>query len=521
MAPSKDIIRRVLVQFDADAANLVKAQEEIEAGNKAMVDQFGATAAAAHKAFDTIGLGAQNQVSKVTKLSNAFQGFTSTLTNGIGAGLGAIDNFSKKLAPWNQALELGGKAVKFLGDGLDEYAKKSPEAKQQVEDLTKSFSNLKHEALAWVGEMTVALVGTHGLFEELDKFTKYGVGGGIGAFRSAIDEYQSENARAGRGIDFVFGGGIQKSFAETFRNDWYTGPTPDELLGKVGEKMEKYRESQKKAADEAKRWRAELAATTNADAFNRARSAVRGVQDRIRKASERGYEDMTWRTGQVDPASEWGGMDVGGRSGYADALGRLPKGAAEQKQQERSRFLESTFGPIEEFNAYATAFGTLNTAVQSSMQAWISGSMSLGLAIKKGIADALGSLASQLAVESLKHGAYALGSLAFHDYAGAAKHGMAAGAFGVGAAAAAAAAKKLGGSVAAAQASAAGGSAGASAGGSATGSGGASSSTGGGSGETPTSVQNVFIGDFFNGDERRRRQLIEEALEQAKRGGKE
>jgi hypothetical protein len=113
---------------------------------------------------------------------------------------------------------------------------------------------------------------------------------------------------------------------------------------------------------------------------------------------------------------------------------------------EKSAFLESTFGKPEEFDVYATAFQTLTGAVTSAMNAWIDGSMSAGKAIKLFVADTLKSVAAQMAVEALKHGAYAIGSLAWGDMKGAALHGKSAAMFAAGAAGAAIAAKSLGGS---------------------------------------------------------------------------
>lgn len=112
----------------------------------------------------------------------------------------------------------------------------------------------------------------------------------------------------------------------------------------------------------------------------------------------------------------------------------------------KNSFLEETFGKLEDFSAYKIAFDSLSGATSAALGAWIDGSMSAGQAFKKFIAEALKGLASQMLIESLKHGAYALGSLAFGDVGGAAKHGVAALAFGAGAAAAAVAAKALGGS---------------------------------------------------------------------------
>jgi hypothetical protein len=105
--------------------------------------------------------------------------------------------------------------------------------------------------------------------------------------------------------------------------------------------------------------------------------------------------------------------------------------------------LEKMFGPISDFNAYKMAFDTLAGSVGAAMTAWIDGSMSAGKAFKAFIAEAVKGIAVQMAMEALKHGAYALGSLAFGNFAGASMHGKAAAGFAAGAVVAAAAAKAL------------------------------------------------------------------------------
>ena len=128
------------------------------------------------------------------------------------------------------------------------------------------------------------------------------------------------------------------------------------------------------------------------------------------------------------------------------AYGKQQEQAYNQFRKEKGQsFLETTFGPIEDFNAYGKAFDMLGGATSAALSAWIDGSESAGAAFKKFIAEALKGLASQMLIESLKHAAYALGSLAFGDFSGAARHGAAAAAFGAGAVAAAVAAKELGG----------------------------------------------------------------------------
>lgn len=174
-----------------------------------------------------------------------------------------------------------------------------------------------------------------------------------------------------------------------------------------------------------------------------------------------------------------------------------------EQRSKKDKFLESTFGPIEDFNAYAQGFQMLSGAVTTAMDAWIDGSLSAGAAIKKFLAEAIKGVANQMAVEALKHGAYAIGSLAFGDIAGAGRHAAAAAAFTLGAGAAAVAAKELGSGGAKVVAPASGG-AGASGG----------SSSGGGSG-SGSSGQNQYIivySEPFVSESNRMRQLDADRL---------
>jgi hypothetical protein len=117
----------------------------------------------------------------------------------------------------------------------------------------------------------------------------------------------------------------------------------------------------------------------------------------------------------------------------------------EQRAQRESK-LAAMFGPIDEFNIYTEAFSALSGAVGSALSAWIDGSQSAGAAFKAFIGEAVKGIAIQMAMESLKHGAFMIGSLAQYDYAGAAMHGKAAAGFAAGAIIAAGAAKSLGAS---------------------------------------------------------------------------
>jgi hypothetical protein len=256
------------------------------------------------------------------------------------------------------------------------------------------------------------------------------------------------------------------------------------------------------------------------DARERASIIVAEYEEAARVARERmiqdGYENAFTSALGVPNMDELR-AEIGEITNETDRLFAEFNAKQYEKYQaaKQASFLESSFGKLEEFNAYAQAFQMLSGAVTASMDAWITGSMSAGQAIKKFFADALKGLASQMAVEALKHGAYAIGSLAFGDFRGAGQHAAAAAAFGSGAAAAAVAAKSLGGS---AGATASGGAA--SAGASGGGGKGASGASGGGSSEGSNDKRPivVVVGDHFSHMSNRQKAIYsQEAVDKAVR----
>jgi hypothetical protein len=490
-----DITRRVLVSFEGDPTKLVRAQDEIEDGTRAMTEQFGASAAAAHRAFDTIGLGADKQVGRLQKLSSGFQSFTGK----IGQGIGAIDNFAKTLGPWNQAMELGGKAIAFADAGLEAFSKTSPQAAAEVKRLRDDFTSAKDAAMEFTGAVVIAATKPLMSLKELETQIR----GVTGAFQDAFNA-----SKNGKGLGYLLSGGFiddaKKSLAAQ-ADPWAS--TPDIGAGIAN--------ARKQHEDKLK-----------ADAVKRA-AAQKAYAHRDRDVSE--YASIT-------------GMDtVGAPIGYSNSLGQAAvyedntrslldaheaasgKALTEDWQRrlgeqrtEKTNFLESTFGPIDEFNAYAEAFGMLTGGVTSAMDAWISGSMSAGEAVKKFIGTALKGLASQMAIEALKHGAYALGSLAFGDIGGAGRHAAAAAAFGAGAAAAAVAAKQMSSS----GSSASGGGGGGSSSGGSGGAGGSTSAPSGSADGDSGKSRPVYIlmGDSFSSDSPRMRSIrANEAMDKALR----
>lgn len=144
--------------------------------------------------------------------------------------------------------------------------------------------------------------------------------------------------------------------------------------------------------------------------------------------------------------------------GYAKRqFGQFDKDMAQMASDQNQSKLEQIFGPVSDFDAYATGFNLLTTAVTAGFDAWMTGAVGVGEAMKMAVAGFAKSLASEALMQALRHGAYALGSLAFGDVKGATVHGIAAAKWGGVAVAAGIAAKGLGGGAPSAGAGAAGG----------------------------------------------------------------
>ena len=224
------------------------------------------------------------------------------------------------------------------------------------------------------------------------------------------------------------------------------------------------------------------------------------------------FDDITKRQeeaaaraqGATDARAGWADIQ-----GYATAAASSGSGFAFDQQAANDNkdkaFLEKTFGKVQDFDVYATAFKTLTGAVSASLDAWISGSDSAGKAFLKFIATSLKGVAIQMGVEAVKEGAYALASLAAHDPVSAVIHGKAALGFAAAAAAAGVGAAALGGSVGAFGGGAAGGSAA------------PGGSSGGAANSNAQSSTVIVVGDSFADDSPRMRQLRAEDL--VKRAG--
>jgi hypothetical protein len=77
------------------------------------------------------------------------------------------------------------------------------------------------------------------------------------------------------------------------------------------------------------------------------------------------------------------------------------------------------------------SFRAMEDATRQGIVSWLLYGESLGKALKRALAESLAAVAADAAIQALKHGAYAIGSLAFGDARGAVLHAKAATAFGL------------------------------------------------------------------------------------------
>jgi hypothetical protein len=176
------------------------------------------------------------------------------------------------------------------------------------------------------------------------------------------------------------------------------------------------------------------------------------------KASKRGAgsRELLENFSQGDLDAELFGLTEGMTGNFDDInvddlFSTFAKKQAAAKAEKGSTALELIVGTPAQINETAeaiklatSAFEGFTNAAAAGFDAWITGSESFGAAFKKAIAEAMRALAGQMFVESLKHAAFAIGSLAFGDFRGAAQHGQAAAMFGAGALAAGVAAREMG-----------------------------------------------------------------------------
>lgn len=472
-----DVKRKAILEFEADLSDLDLAFEQAESKAAELKRQTMDVA----KALDAVSLKAP----KVGLLGKAFGAFDSAVTKasrGVAGGVGAIDGFAKKLAPWNQAVELGGKVLGAMSAGLDEVAKGSGLAAKEAKALQAEFEGWQNSAKYGLGIVTLEL-GKQALFADdiKKKFIEI----------EQTKFFKAFGLKAGADGKLELMGGIFRGDDEannsTFdpkKFDAFRDSIEINYISKLEQAKKKYDElaaAAKRAADEdAKFAKGFLEAQLN--------------QKRNNTDTRPGHEAPTFSisTGMIDSQGAINSAHSANTAEqrYAGSAGR------------RNKSLLDSLGiggdEVSKLELVKTALGSFKDAYAETVQAIASGSMSAGEAFKKGIGMIMNAVGQKLAGMAVGELFEAGANLFLGNPVGAARHAGAAAIYTAGAAALFGIGAKLGGggSKPSTGAPAAGGTRpGLSLGG--------GSSGGGGGGERVI----VFVGSAFSRDTPRMRQI--------------
>lgn len=250
------------------------------------------------------------------------------------------------------------------------------------------------------------------------------------------------------------------------------------------------------------------------DAAARAREAeerARAMREAMMAAGERSQETMGMVAGRMEAKlrGEMAIIDVEAARdarfeelqqfvagpGYEELIAKTKGTMLKFAAGEQQSALDQMFGPIEEFNAYGAAFGSLRDVATQAFASWTQGASLTGKAMRQLAADSLAGIAQDMFGKSIQHAAYAIGALALGGPLAsktAAQHGKAAAAFAAGSIIVGGLARKLNVGEAAGV--------GASGGAGSYGAGGAASIGAAGSQRDMGRITNLYVGDMFSDD---------------------
>jgi hypothetical protein len=527
-----DVTSRVITKYLADTSDQRREIDALIKKNQQLQEAEKQAAEAREGHFDQLVLDLSRSTRQVEDgamswdgYSAKSQGFFARFGSGLTSAVRGVNDMVGKLSPYNQALELAGKAANFAGDALDAYAKKSPAAAREVAALRKEFGGLKDSAMALAGEGLLRLVEPLAMVEVALKKARGEAVTFEEAVMKAFKHFDSEGARARRGIGGLLSGDL---FRSAFGDTWSDSNADDLLgegLGKLEDANKKRLEAAKKAYEEAQIARAEAAARASMRA-----GFVAGDPNNVDGRTRR--QDW-WMLGVAADTAQYD------KDGVKIDEGRLARQASEDRifeaeqaaRDERDRvlglanmreadnmsYLETAFGSLETLDAYrqgfetlGQAFGAFSEAVGAGYEAIVTGQSGIAEAFKKTLATGLLSIGKSSVVEALRQTALGFGALAFGSPT-AAMHFKSAAMHGAVAVAAGLAANAMGAGGSAPAASGGGASAGGSAIGNAAGIRGDR-----GSGERP--IYNFIVGEHFsNASNRQRAIMAQETIDKALR----
>lgn len=412
-----DIQKNVLVSFKADLGNLDKALAGVEKGLKdgdKAAKEFKADLGGVERALTGTEKALNSQKSALSRLSAGFSSGLKSIGSDLSSGVGAINTFSKALGPWNQAFELGGKAINFASDALDAYAKTSKSAAAEVASLKGTFTDLKNEVLAFAGGALVKAKNAMGDF--MDFATSSSLKDALRArqFRetliSAARGAVGESARNDLRSDW------NKLSSGVFGDEWGSG-----LVGSGLDAFKKGMDEQKKALEDQAKAHDKLAASQKQDAIENARWRAEFLE------SQRAMQGSNFNDTRYGGTTSDGSVGLGISTGMLDSNAQISKAFADQRNKptftadndELTKWRENMAIQQEALDSLSASFDAFGEAVGAAYEAIVTGSGSVGQAFQKMLADGMLALGKSSALEAIRELALGFGSLAFGPLGGA------------------------------------------------------------------------------------------------------
>lgn len=432
MSSLADQLQRVIYRLKTEGAKDVQKDfEKIEDAAEGVARE----AINVEKAVATIGIQAEETRGRLQRMVdaggagfNSIKGTLGQIGGGFQSAIKGVNDLTSKLGPWNQALELGGKAVKFVDESFDLLAKKEPGRRAEIEATRKSMQGLGDGVKQATAEFALFIAQqaefSKGPIEEARK--KYE------RLNKEIREFYKldRGGAAAQGLGYLLNGGAADAVRETLASQW--GGGLDETVGagldRLGEAGKKLAEENKKqAAENDRRHKSMLAEWARRE---------RDVSEFIGK---RGMDDVVGKPIGWDMGSSAGsirdsfGADAFGNNAAENSMSairaRTDEWTADLKnagsryqdylgEQSESK-LEKIFGPIEDFDAYQQSvaalgqtFDVFSQAVASGYAALVTGQGSVITALRATAAAGIMAQGQQSVIAGLRETALGFGAMA-------------------------------------------------------------------------------------------------------------
>lgn len=408
-------------------------------------------------------------------LTTAMDAVTESVARGTTRGVKELGLEVKNSAEFMAAMADAASQAGTAGTtAAEEYQQASVEWKNAVDDLIGSLGKLV-VALAPVVKVIAEAVQGLGwaVGGAVDLAKRMAPGGGLGGLTERAEAAEAENAR---NLEAVYAWDRAKKARKRL------GPMVDKFIGDINDltakQLEKnWTESQKEVdvwlsrglAEHKKGKSAGRAAEAAREQALRAAQEIDAILQDIAELRVKAFQDEWATAGEAQEKAKSAKLAGIQRASFArqdifqasneraddkhmqlvDSMAQAEAMSAQQRGGPSQ--LELILGTPEQINAQneaisllAGTFAGFTGAMASGFDAMITGSESFSAAFKKAIAEALRALAGQMFVESLKHGAMAIGAAAMFNYKSAGEHAIAAGLFASGAVAAGVVANQMG-----------------------------------------------------------------------------